>query len=69
MKAGDSGTEEAAYPRPGTNNANSATTLGLDHKGFDQMKVMEPRDLLHRMSKTEFAMFLRQVRLTPESYI
>ena len=38
----------------------------LDHKGFDQMKVMEPRDLLHRMSKTEFAMFLRQLGLTPE---
>ena len=42
---------------------------GLDHKGFDQMKVMEPRDLLHRMSKTEFAMFLRQLGLTPERYI
>ena len=42
---------------------------GLDHKAFDQMKVMAPRDLLHRMSKTEFAMFLRQVGLTPERYI
>ena len=42
---------------------------GLDHKGFNKTKVMEPRDLLHRTSKTEFAMFLRQLELTLERYI
>ena len=43
--------------------------LGFDWKSFEQMKVMEPRDLLYRTSRKIFAAFLRQLGHTPERYI
>ena len=42
---------------------------GLHWKAFEQMKVMEPRDLLYRMNRKTYANFLRQLGHTPERYI